>query len=111
MVGGIRCCGQLLAAGIPKNGKGKAYTPDVLDLRAQVKANQRSMGSTAPVLSHCSAGVGRSGTYIAIDFALEALAETGKIDILDVVRQIRNDRVSLVQHLAQYKFVRSCCAA
>lgn len=95
--------------GIPKNGKGKPYTPDVLDLRAQVKANQHSMGSTAPVLSHCSAGVGRSGTYIAIDFALEALAETGKIDVLDVVRQIRNDRVSLVQHLAQYKFVRSCC--
>ena len=46
---------------------------------------------------------------IAIDFALEALRSTGKVDIIDVVKQIRNDRVSLVQHLAQYKFIRHCC--
>ena len=44
-----------------------------------------------------SAGVGRTGTFITIDQALEQVAKEGKVDIAGIINRIRHQRMKLVQ--------------
>jgi protein tyrosine phosphatase len=65
---------------------------------SQHRCSQEAQGSTtAPLLIHCSAGVGRTGTYIAIDHIVEqCLNLGGTIDIDTVVRTMRMARNYMV---------------
>jgi len=51
-----------------------------------------------------SAGVGRSGTLIAMDKLLAEAAETEKIDILKCIEGLRLQRMYMVQTLVGYLF-------
>lgn len=44
-----------------------------------------------------SAGVGRTGTYIAIDLLTEEGESDGSVDVFDCVRKLREQRVNMVQ--------------
>lgn len=65
-----------------------------------------------PRIIHCSAGVGRSGTFIALEYLL-AQVESGAMaevkdheDIIyDVVNRLREQRMTMVQSDAQYHFL------
>eukprot|EP00039_Didymoeca_costata_P007246 m.97678 g.97678 ORF g.97678 m.97678 type:complete len:576 (-) comp13609_c0_seq2:79-1806(-) len=94
---------------VPKDDKGTINTKFFLDLREQVR--QRQMEETGPILVHCSAGIGRSGSYIALDYALEKLETVGQVDLVHVVDEIRNDRLALVQHDIQYLFIQKAIRA
>lgn len=59
----------------------------------------------APILLHCSAGVGRTGTFIAIAHGMYHLETFGTASPLKIVRTIRQDRMALVQHPKQFEFV------
>ncbi|CAD5113988.1 DgyrCDS3152 [Dimorphilus gyrociliatus] len=61
--------------------------------------------STAPVVVHCSAGVGRTGTYIAISKLAEKVLKGERIDVFEVVRKMRRERVNMVQTAEQYTFI------
>ncbi|VDM34265.1 unnamed protein product [Toxocara canis] len=37
-----------------------------------------------PVVVHCSAGIGRTGTYCALDYAVDRLAIGGALSIIEV---------------------------
>eukprot|EP01090_Pellita_catalonica_P007515 TRINITY_DN18101_c0_g1_i1.p1 TRINITY_DN18101_c0_g1~~TRINITY_DN18101_c0_g1_i1.p1 ORF type:complete len:362 (-),score=13.39 TRINITY_DN18101_c0_g1_i1:19-1104(-) len=64
----------------------------------------------SPILVHCSAGVGRSGTLIASHFAWQALnaqRTEEQINIREIVKQLRKDRTGMVQCFSQYLFLHS----
>ena len=48
---------------------------------------------------YCSAGVGRTGTYIAIDHELDHASDDGAIDVLQCVYNMRQNRVDMVQNI------------
>ncbi|GFS22210.1 receptor-type tyrosine-protein phosphatase kappa [Elysia marginata] len=60
---------------------------------------------TAPILSHCSAGIGRTGTFIAMNYLLEQAQAEGVVDVLKCAQQMRVNRVNMIQTLEQYVFV------
>ena len=50
-----------------------------------------------PMLVHCSAGVGRTGTFIAIDVMLQKMAKEEELNIQEFVCQMRAQRNHMVQ--------------
>ncbi|XP_060577601.1 receptor-type tyrosine-protein phosphatase epsilon-like [Ruditapes philippinarum] len=58
-----------------------------------------------PIIVHCSAGVGRTGTFIALDILANEGVSERTVDIFACVRNLREDRVSLVQTVEQYRFL------
>lgn len=61
-----------------------------------------------PTVVHCSAGIGRTGTYIIIDIIIKLIENQGwesEIDIQRSVQVARGQRSGMVQTEQQYKFV------
>ena len=47
-----------------------------------------------PIIVHCSAGVGRSGTFIALDRILQQIKKSDSVDIFGIVYGMRKERVT-----------------
>ncbi|XP_055544651.1 tyrosine-protein phosphatase 69D [Wyeomyia smithii] len=58
-----------------------------------------------PILVHCSAGVGRTGTFVALDSLSQQLNEEGQVSIFNTICDMRYQRNFLVQSLKQYIFL------
>lgn len=58
-----------------------------------------------PILVHCSAGVGRTGTLVALDSLVQQLEEESMVSIFNTVCDLRHQRNFLVQSLKQYIFL------
>ncbi|XP_060602369.1 receptor-type tyrosine-protein phosphatase T-like [Ruditapes philippinarum] len=69
------------------------------------KVNNAPTHGSSPIIVHCSAGVGRTGTYIALDYLTDQGKTLGYVDVAGCVDSLRRQRVSLVQTLDQYIFV------
>ncbi|XP_046373644.1 tyrosine-protein phosphatase non-receptor type 9-like isoform X2 [Haliotis rufescens] len=57
-----------------------------------------------PMVVHCSAGIGRTGTFITIDICLRRLEDIGTVDVQESVRRIRSQRCYSIQMPDQYVF-------
>uniref|UniRef100_A0A8C1Y731 protein-tyrosine-phosphatase n=1 Tax=Cyprinus carpio TaxID=7962 RepID=A0A8C1Y731_CYPCA len=57
---------------------------------------------------HCSAGVGRTGTFIALDRVLQQLDTRDAVDIYSVVFELRLHRTHMVQTECQYSYLYQC---
>ena len=56
-----------------------------------------------PVVVHCSAGIGRTGSYITISIGIDSLLNTGRCNVIDTVKRIRSQRALSVQTADQYE--------
>ncbi|NXD33838.1 PTPRJ phosphatase, partial [Copsychus sechellarum] len=62
----------------------------------------------SPTLVHCSAGVGRTGTFIAIDRLIQQMEMESSVDVYGVVFDLRMHRPLMVQTEDQYVFLNQC---
>ncbi|XP_029453042.1 receptor-type tyrosine-protein phosphatase R [Rhinatrema bivittatum] len=84
-------------------------TPDsahpLLQLMLDVEEDTKPSSSRGPVVVHCSAGIGRTGCFIATTIGCHQLKAEGVVDALSIVCQLRVDRGGMVQTSEQYEFV------
>ncbi|CAF3624077.1 unnamed protein product [Rotaria sordida] len=79
-----------------------------------ISVEQSKKTSLSPTVIHCSAGVGRTGTYIAVDIIMRLIDRsqqdllTMQLDVMGVVYQLRQDRGKMVQTKDQYMLVNRC---
>ena len=52
-----------------------------------------------PLLVHCSAGVGRTGTFIMLDSLMDRLKVNDTVNIYEFLQEMRKKRMSMVQTL------------
>uniref|UniRef100_T1PCA3 Protein-tyrosine phosphatase n=1 Tax=Musca domestica TaxID=7370 RepID=T1PCA3_MUSDO len=57
-----------------------------------------------PIVVHCSAGIGRTGTFITLDICISRLEDVGTADIRGTVEKIRAQRAYSIQMPDQYVF-------
>ncbi|XP_078328094.1 receptor-type tyrosine-protein phosphatase kappa-like [Crassostrea virginica] len=82
-------------------------TPDPLSLvvfHSHV-LRTRTEESEAPMLVHCSAGIGRTGTYIAFDALCKEGKSKGTINVAGYIKVMRSCRMNMVQTYEQYNAI------
>ncbi|XP_027890203.1 receptor-type tyrosine-protein phosphatase eta isoform X22 [Xiphophorus couchianus] len=83
-------------------------TEVLIRFRGLVRKHIESEGSKAPTVVHCSAGVGRTGTLIALDVLLQQLQQEQAVGINSFVYKMRQHRSHMVQTESQYVFLHQC---
>eukprot|EP00073_Rattus_norvegicus_P019649 XP_006229317.1 PREDICTED: tyrosine-protein phosphatase non-receptor type 5 isoform X3 [Rattus norvegicus] len=80
--------------------------PPLLHLVREVEeAAQQEGPHCSPIIVHCSAGIGRTGCFIATSICCQQLRREGVVDILKTTCQLRQDRGGMIQTCEQYQFV------
>ncbi|XP_075459141.1 receptor-type tyrosine-protein phosphatase O isoform X3 [Ascaphus truei] len=69
---------------------------------------QKAARTKGPIIVHCSAGVGRTGTFISLDRLMQHIRDHEFVDILGLVGELRSYRMSMVQTEEQFIFIHQC---
>uniref|UniRef100_A0A6P7FFS1 protein-tyrosine-phosphatase n=1 Tax=Diabrotica virgifera virgifera TaxID=50390 RepID=A0A6P7FFS1_DIAVI len=70
------------------------------------EARRKSMENLKlPVIVHCSAGIGRTGCFIAILNGIQQLKANSNVDILAILCSLRLNRGGMVQTAEQYELI------
>ncbi|XP_067685086.1 receptor-type tyrosine-protein phosphatase epsilon-like [Haliotis asinina] len=80
---------------------GVPSAPALVNFWRLVKQGDMDRG---PMVVHCSAGVGRTGAFIALDYLMDE-AESNHINVFMCVSKMRQNRMNMVQTVKQYEFV------
>ncbi|CAJ0606587.1 unnamed protein product [Cylicocyclus nassatus] len=66
----------------------------------------RVRGTRKPIIVHCSAGIGRTGTIVAIEYILERMqAGVECAAMCELLKELRNHRAYSIQNDLQYLYV------
>ncbi|KAI5790651.1 protein-tyrosine phosphatase-like protein [Peziza echinospora] len=102
---------HLLFKGWPDFGVPGEDQALALQQMIKIAAEKNTAGPENPLIVHCSAGVGRSGTYITLDYLLKEI-ENGSIrveepedPVYETVNILREQRMYMVQSEPQYHFI------
>nr|XP_029524895.1 phosphatidylinositol phosphatase PTPRQ-like [Oncorhynchus nerka] len=85
----------------PEHGVPESSTTLIQFVRA-IRANRHE---NTTIVVHCSAGVGRTGVFIALDHLIQHVSDHDFVDIYGLVAELRSERMCMVQNLAQYMFL------
>ncbi|CAH2319185.1 receptor-type tyrosine- phosphatase H isoform X2 [Pelobates cultripes] len=88
--------------GVPEN------TTNIIQFRNLVREHMDQRKSTGPTIVHCSAGVGRTGTLIALDYLIQQMEKEHRIGVYGFVEKMRMNRPLMVQTESQYVFLNKC---
>ncbi|XP_075030090.1 tyrosine-protein phosphatase non-receptor type 7 isoform X3 [Calonectris borealis] len=77
----------------------------LLHLVSKVEEALQAAASPGPIIVHCSAGIGRTGCFIATRIGCQQLKDKGEVDILGIVCHLRIDRGGMIQTSEQYQFL------
>ncbi|KXJ11907.1 Tyrosine-protein phosphatase non-receptor type 9 [Exaiptasia diaphana] len=95
--------------GVPSSAESCLH---ILSLVRQAQSSAvMALGSTwtghpagPPVVVHCSAGIGRTGTFCTTDINIERMKDRGKCEISNTVKYLRKQRAHMIQTPDQYEF-------
>ncbi|XP_073715202.1 receptor-type tyrosine-protein phosphatase eta isoform X2 [Misgurnus anguillicaudatus] len=80
----------------------------LINFRHLVREHMDQYSRHSPTLVHCSAGVGRTGTLIAIDRLIFQIERDGVVDVFGTIHDLRMHRPLMVQTEDQYVFLNQC---
>ncbi|XP_076464798.1 uncharacterized protein LOC143296653 [Babylonia areolata] len=80
-------------------------TTPLVDFWRYIRARAPRTSTAPPLVVHCSAGVGRTGTYIALDILMDQSEGEEEISVYGTVSNLRNYRCYMVQNKDQYQFL------
>ncbi|XP_056603685.1 receptor-type tyrosine-protein phosphatase eta isoform X3 [Triplophysa dalaica] len=80
----------------------------LINFRHLVREHMEQYSRHSPTLVHCSAGVGRTGTLIAIDRLIFQIERDGVVDVYGIIHDLRMHRPLMVQTEDQYVFLNQC---
>ncbi|XP_061188883.1 uncharacterized protein LOC133197059 [Saccostrea echinata] len=88
--------------GVPRNPS------SIIHFLETVNIKQEELSEAGPMVIHCSAGIGRTGTLVVIETLIYQIKQQGldcNLDIQKSVLKVRSQRPGLVQTESQYKFI------
>nr|XP_019957680.1 PREDICTED: receptor-type tyrosine-protein phosphatase eta-like [Paralichthys olivaceus] len=80
----------------------------LINFRHLVREHMDQYSRHSPTVVHCSAGVGRTGTFIAIDRMIFQIERDNSVDVYGIVHDQRMHRPLMVQTEDQYVFLHQC---
>ncbi|XP_027857464.1 receptor-type tyrosine-protein phosphatase eta isoform X7 [Xiphophorus couchianus] len=80
----------------------------LISFRHLVREHMNQYSRNSPTVVHCSAGVGRTGTFIAIDRLIFQIERENIVDVYGIVHDLRMHRTLMVQTEDQYVFLNQC---
>ncbi|XP_071261196.1 receptor-type tyrosine-protein phosphatase eta-like [Salvelinus alpinus] len=80
----------------------------LINFRHLVREHMDQYSRHSPTVVHCSAGVGRTGTFIAIDRLLFQIERDSMVDVYGTIHDLRMHRPLMVQTEDQYLFLNQC---
>ncbi|XP_049331024.1 LOW QUALITY PROTEIN: receptor-type tyrosine-protein phosphatase eta [Astyanax mexicanus] len=83
-------------------------TEVLINFRHLVREHMDQYSRNSPTVVHCSAGVGRTGTFIALDHLIFQIERDSMVDIFGIVYDMRMHRTLMVQTEDQYVFLNQC---
>ncbi|XP_029428450.1 receptor-type tyrosine-protein phosphatase V-like isoform X2 [Rhinatrema bivittatum] len=88
--------------GIPES------TSSIIAFTEMVRERVQAAKGSGPTVINCSAGVGRSGTFIGLDRLLQQVKLEKVADVFNAVYTMRVNRYLMLQTLGQYIFLHNC---
>ncbi|CAD5231211.1 unnamed protein product [Bursaphelenchus okinawaensis] len=70
----------------------------------------RTQAKDKTIVVHCSAGVGRTGTFAALSVVESRISEKKAFDVFEIVKNLRQKRFNSVQTEIQYLFIHKAIA-
>eukprot|EP00038_Savillea_parva_P003458 m.125963 g.125963 ORF g.125963 m.125963 type:complete len:895 (+) comp11179_c0_seq2:88-2772(+) len=83
--------------GVPKTANG------IGDYILRTRAAAQEHGG--PIVIHCSAGIGRTGCFLSINYCMQQFDHGGHVDIVNCVCRLRQMRGMTVQTESQYRWI------
>ncbi|XP_076819208.1 receptor-type tyrosine-protein phosphatase alpha-like [Clavelina lepadiformis] len=82
-----------------------ALTTGIIRFNERARKCFKKSRLPGPIVVHCSAGVGRTGTFIAFNVLMRELNYKASVNVYETVLSLRKQRIAMVQTARQYIFL------